>query len=551
MRAGGDAAFMSQVAKQIAILAVGIALFGSGVGARAADDPAVNRGTQFLRSRAAGMQVGESAMIALALIKAEIPLTDPVIGGLVTKIRQRFDSTGYNPERAGGYDVYEAGVVAMALANLESESRRHELEQVAQFLIGKQKANGSWDYDNRSGGDTSISQYAVLGLWEADNAGARVTPAVWDRAAQWYLSSQAAGGSWSYHRDESNYPETISMTAAGVGSLLICKRQITKYSKGVERPSALLTQLNPTATSEPYEFKTTPGRIDQAVNRGLAWLGASFTTKSDPIIGPSVYYGLYGIERIGALAEKTTLGRIDWFDQGGKFIRTSQRADGSWTSAHGDEMNTVWAILFLQKSTAKSLRRIEIKRLGAGTLLGGRGLPRDLSTMTVAGGRVVSRPMNGAVEGMLAVLEDPRAATADAALSGLVSRFETEGPRVLRPHRDRFRKLITNPDPGLRKVAAWALGRLGELDVAPALINALEDPDEQVVETARLGLQLLSRKIVGLGPPSPSTPEERRAAAARWRAWYETIRPLELEGQGDDDTAAPTAGAPAAPRSAR
>ena len=51
-------------------------------------------------------------------------------------------------------------------------------------------------------------------------------------------------------------------------------------------------------------------------------------------------------------------------------------------------MNTVWAILFLTKSTAKTIRRITISpKLGAGTLLGGRELPKDLTSMTVAGGR--------------------------------------------------------------------------------------------------------------------------------------------------------------------
>ncbi len=43
-------------------------------------------------------------------------------------------------------------------------------------IMGKQKANGSWDYDNRTFGDTSISQYAVLGLWEAENAGVTISP---------------------------------------------------------------------------------------------------------------------------------------------------------------------------------------------------------------------------------------------------------------------------------------------------------------------------------------------------------------------------------------
>ncbi len=162
----------------------------------------------------------------------------------------------------------------------------------------------------------------------------------------------------------------------------------------------------------------------------------------------------------------------------------------------------MWAVLFLTKSTAKSIRRIEIKRLGAGTLLGGRGLPKDLTSMTVAGGRVVSRPMNGAIEGMLAILEDPRTDQADAAVAGLEERYHKEGPGVLRPFKDRFRKMLTDRDPGVRQVAVWGLARIGDLDVVPMLIDALIDADDEVVRAARLGLQLLSRKIDGLGPTS-------------------------------------------------
>ena len=145
-------------------------------------------------------------------------------------------------------------------------------------------------------------------------------------------------------------------------------------------------------------------------------------------------------------------------------------------------MNTVWAMLFLTKSTAKSIKRVVNRKLGAGTLLGGRELPKDLTSMTVAGGRIMSRPMNGAVEGMLAVLEDPRAQSADTAVAGLIERYHREGPEVLRPFKDRFRKMLTDRDPGVRQVAAWALARTGDLDVVPALIDALVDPEENVVD---------------------------------------------------------------------
>ena len=44
-------------------------------------------------------------------------------------------------------------------------------------------------------------------------------------------------------------------------------------------------------------------------------------------------------------------------------------------------------------------------------------------------------------------------------------------------------------------------------------------------------LRKQSLKIEGFGPPTPSTPEQRLEASRRWLAWYESIRPLDLEGQ--------------------
>ena len=145
----------------------------------------------------------------------------------------------------------------------------------------------------------------------------------------------------------------------------------------------------------------------------------------------------------------------------------------------------------------------------------------------------MSRPMNGAVEGMLAVLEDPAPQNADTAVAGpdraLPSRrargpAPVQGPVPQDAHRPRSRGAAGG---------CLALSRTGDLDVVPDLIDALVDPEERVVAAAELGLQLLSRKIEGLGPPSPSTPEQRKEAAEKWRAWYDAIRPLEAEA--DDE----------------
>ena len=50
--------------------------------ARAQQEPAVENGVRFLRGHYAGKQAGESAMIALGLLKAEVPHSDAGNPGL-------------------------------------------------------------------------------------------------------------------------------------------------------------------------------------------------------------------------------------------------------------------------------------------------------------------------------------------------------------------------------------------------------------------------------------------------------------------------------------
>ena len=492
--------------------------------ARGQSDPIVSKGVQFLKSGGVGGGAGEVALVALAMIKAEVPATDPALARAVGVILSRFVDSAYSPERSGGPENYEASVIILALANLDPASYRSQIESAARHILGRQNPNGSWDYQNRSFGDTSISQYAVLGLWEAENAGVAIPPGAWDRAAQWFLSSQAPGGSWTYHRDEGGQ-ETVSMTAAGVGSLLICERQLTPYRAPVRVLSPLLMPIDQEAERKKYTPSTSTRTINQAIQAGINWLALNFSTANPTTIGHSANYALYGIERLTALADLATLGRRDWYGEGRSYLARTQGPGGNFPGTYGDGPNTAWGVLFLTKATAKTIKKIQLRRLGAGTLIGGRGLPKDLSQVSVAGGRVIARPMDGAVEGMLAVLEDPRVEDAASALAGLVARYRTEGPKALRPYQDRFRKLLTDPDQGVRRVAAWALARTGDLSTALPLIEALRDPDEGVAREARQGLQLLSRKIEGYGPPPSATPEQKDAAIDRWRLWYEGVRP--------------------------
>lgn len=514
----------------------------SGRAAIAQQDPIVDRGVQYLKATMAG-QVGEVALQTLALVKAEVPATDPSIQRGLAQILKRFPTSEYASERSGGAEVYEASVIILALANLDGSVYRSQIEAAARYILSRQNPNGSWDYWSRSFGDTSISQYAVLGLWEAENSGVVIPAATWDRAAGWFLSGQSAAGGWTYHRDDTS-ADTLSMTAAGVGSLLICDRQLAPYRANIKNANPLLIPLDLDAERKKYTPEVSPKRIFQGVQSGINWMGQNFTTSNAAIIGHSAYYALYGIERMGALAEKTTLGRQDWFAEGRKFLASTQSPSGAFSASYGEGPNTAWAVLFLTKATSKTIRKIQLRRLGAGTLIGGRGLPSDLSQVSVAGGRVIARPMDGAVEEMLGTLEDPRVTDASSALGGLIARYRTDGSKALRPFQDRFRKLLTDQDQGIRRVAAWALARSGDPSMALPLMEALRDPDNGVVAEARLGLELLSRKIGGYGPPPSATPEQREASIALWRAWYESVRPSptaaeEAKGEASPSTRRP------------
>ncbi len=114
------------------------------------------------------------------------------------------------------------------------------------------------------------------------------------------------------------------MTAAGIGSLLICQRQLERFRSKNRELSPLLIPLVADTEHGDYRPSTSVSGINNAVNRGMSWLSANFAPNNPKLAGQTPYYMLYGVERIGALAEKATLGRVDWYARGGDFIRSTQ-----------------------------------------------------------------------------------------------------------------------------------------------------------------------------------------------------------------------------------
>ena len=516
-----------------------------------AETPTVQRGLAWLRSHETGSP-GEAAIAALAMAKSGVTVADPTLKKYVDLILTRVTGSTFTPPAESDHDLYEASIMAMALVNVDSKAYAEQIQGLANFIVGRQSPNGCWDYPSRTDhGDTSISQYALLGLIEAvEVGGAKIPPQVWDKAARWLISTQQGDGAWVYRAEEPGRNlggPSVSMTGAGIGGLLICQTELVDFFKAnQDKINPLLIPIEADGGKRKYVATVTQSAIEAAAGRGVSWLSSHYNGGASSAMGQTPYYGLYGIERVIAFWPQQPFkpGGRDWFAEGKTFIESSQSGDGHWDAMHGPVPNTCWAILYYIRANNIIVKKIKEKRLGAGNLLGGRGLPKNLGDITVAGGKIVVRPMNGAVEGMLKVLEDPKAENADSALAGLVTEYEKRGARALVLLKDRFRKLLTDKDPGIRRVAAWALPRTGDLDVIPTLIAGLRDDDPEVMVEIRNGLQLLSRKVEGFGPPTGATPEQRQDAMRQWREWYNSVRPIDQAAEQDDAPAG--AAAPAA-----
>lgn len=509
--------------------------------------PFLDKALPSLSSRLAGdNRPGYLAMSTLALIKAGVPKDRPDITSALQTLADRVTSTAYDAVEGADKSVYEAAAILIVLANGDPEKYKTQIENLTSYIVSRQTPWGSWGYIVHSGtpgsGDTSVTQFALLGLWEATNLEIRVSPSVFDRAADWLVKTQKTSGGFVYQPLSNELPESVSLTAAGTGSMLICRSQLLRNRPkdpemlGGRPRSKLLIPIDADgneidesdAQTRPRGMVTSMDALKRAIERGMSWLAANYGLEQ--MYGHTPYYALYSMERVATLGEVETLGTKKWYDMGMTLISSRANQGGMVSAQYGDDVNTAWAILFAARSTRDSVIRAERRRLGAANMLGGIGLPKNLNDLVIRGGRVGVSPMTGAVEGMLEALNDPNLQETAAIEAGLMDAYGRQGAEALKPHRDRLIRLTRSPDPQLRLIAVWCLARLGESDVVPLLLGSLEDGDDLVAVEAGKGLQFLSRRLIGFGPEIAETAdrttatEAKRKSARAWRDYFRTAQ---------------------------
>lgn len=222
---------------------------------------------------------GFTALNILALSTAGVGADDPAIAKACTYLQRNFPHT----------DTYGVGLYAAAFAAVDADRYRDEIVNAAKWLAKKQAGNGTWSYSGGRSGDNSVTQFAMLGLKAALDAGISVDQAILDRTANHFRRTQVAGGGWAYREKEGGMLAT--MIPAGLTSLHIA---------GVEENRSLEVENGPEFIGR-YE-------TERAIQSGLAAMAKNLNYRDS--------YLAYGIERVGIFYDRQFIGNAEWYPAG-------------------------------------------------------------------------------------------------------------------------------------------------------------------------------------------------------------------------------------------
>lgn len=124
-----------------------------------------------------------------------------------------------------------------------------------------------------------------------------------------------------------------------------------------------------------------------------------------------------------------------------------------------------------------------------------------------------------AVEQVSKLAEDPNARLRSNAMWVLAQVHDPERSKVMDHVDSVLRKGLKDPDQTVRLEAAAGLASRGSWDVLPVLIDGLDNDESSVRFRCHEQLVTTTSKDFGYQVDAPA--EDRKAAAERWRRWYE------------------------------
>jgi|YNPBryunderm2012_1023409.scaffolds.fasta_scaffold02557_1 hypothetical protein len=510
---------------------------------------AIQKAIRFLESeRVEENRLGGKALVALALLKNGARPDHPKVQAAVKAIQHAADRlpkvdkddqgrplpSPEPPERRQPIDIYSTGLSIILLCQLDPSEQGATIQKLLDYLYSVQKDQGAWGYqtgNNAETCDTSMTQYAILATWEATQVGFRVPDVAIEDALLWLLKTQDPSGQYGYQGRVAATVKNLekqsgckpSMTAAGMGSLYIAADLLGLIER-VDRPSDLppaLKEVRERPTTKQRE-KIDPTALRAALARGNQWMD----TNLDPEWGPWTHYYYYAVERYYSFREEAE-GKVEksprWYVQIARQLLRTQQPNGTWKSQCGEVVDTAFGVLFLLRSTRKSIERA--KAFGGGMMIAGRGLPRHTGAVEVREGKVVPKTLWTSADRLLAALEDPDSPDYAEAVEWFQWMPLQPGDLLGPAGRRRLRELVGLETGEVRLAAVRAIAAAGRFEDVPSLIDSLTDPDDGVVAVALEALHRLSRRPEPFQVPEPLTPEVKKRLYSQWKAWYQTLRP--------------------------
>ncbi|MFO0929200.1 MAG: DUF4159 domain-containing protein [Gemmataceae bacterium] len=267
---------------------------------------------------------GWTALVLLTLLNAGVKVEDDAVQKGLAYLRT------IPPSR-----TYVVGLQTMVFCLAKQAEDRPRIQRNVRWLLESRLPDG-WTYTKEGGlkgsADNSNTQYAMLGLHEAAQAGIGVDVKALRELQTLYLKTQHDGG-WAYK--PASRAATMTMTTAGLCDLII---------SGTD-----LAMTTGTLRDDGSAENCGVYRDNAAVATALTWIGERFPARltDDNILERfgSPFYCLYGIERAGRLTGQRFFGGHDWYEVGCRYLVGAQKADGSWSGFSGRGTFDPWPVI--------------------------------------------------------------------------------------------------------------------------------------------------------------------------------------------------------------
>ena len=249
---------------------------------------------------------GVTALVTLSLLVSGESMQHPKIQKALKYLR-RVDMSG----------TYAIAVRGHVWSYLPSSYHGY-LEKDAAWLLqtSQQHKHGIFDYQQKYGAsriDHSVSQYGMLGLWQAGKRGVPVPQSFWKGIESHFIKAQLPSGGWSYNMDASK--ERESMTLSGLTALLVSQQELYRNNKLPNK------------------------EITASIAKGMQWMDKRFTNGQG-------WYSLYGLERVALASGTRFFNKRDWYQTGAD---KGVRVGGGGGGHGGAAVNDSFALMFLSR----------------------------------------------------------------------------------------------------------------------------------------------------------------------------------------------------------